>query len=335
MKGFILYFIGFYSTYASPVAMLDDQYYSGTILISENTPGQYGIEDLTREVIFEAPQESDIQLYFHVRNGSADGVKVYTNDSEGIISAGFFKEKHTLFIVHGWRNQYDSPVIEVISKAALDAQDINVFAVDWSKIALLEYQEAVSAVPEVGRLLGELIKRLVANNGLDLASTTVAAHSLGAHVAGIACAHVGSECDVIVGMDPAGPLFSYDKIDERLDPSDAKFVQVIHTSAGLFGFLEPIGHADYFPNGGSDQPGCESDSIGACDHGRAFLYYAESLTTGDFTAVKCGNYTDYENGKCAGQSKSFLGQYQVDKSARGIYFLKTHSSAPYAMGDNS
>ncbi|CAH1154050.1 unnamed protein product [Phaedon cochleariae] len=297
--------------------------------------GQHNIEDVTREVTSEHPQESDIQLYFHVRDGSAEGIEIYTNDSEGIRSAGFSEEKNTLIIIHGWHDQYNSPVIRTVSKAALEVQDFNVFAVDWSKIASKDFEVVFPVVPEVGRLLGKLIKRLVDNNGLSLARTTVAGHSLGSHVAGAACAHVGSECDVIIGMDPAGAQFFYDNIENRLNTSDAKFVQVIHTNAGLLGFSQAIGHADYFLNGGSDQPGCESDTSGWCSHNRAFFYYAESLTTGDFVALKCDNNTDYENGRCNGQSKSFMGQYQVDKSARGNYFLKTHSSPPYAVGDNN
>lgn len=44
--------------------------------------------------------------------------------------------------------------------------------------------------------------------------------------------------------------------DARLDPSDAQFVQVIHSCAGVLGFNRNIGHVDYWPNGGSNQPGC-------------------------------------------------------------------------------
>lgn len=34
------------------------------------------------------------------------------------------------------------------------------------------------------------------------------------------------------GLDPAGPLFQYTPTMVRLDPSDAKFVDIIHTHAG-------------------------------------------------------------------------------------------------------
>jgi len=42
-----------------------------------------------------------------------------------------------------------------------------------------------------------------------------------------------------------------------LDPTDAQFVDVIHTSGPVFGFLAPLGHADFYPNNGKiPQPGC-------------------------------------------------------------------------------
>lgn len=58
------------------------------------------------------------------------------------------------------------------------------------------------------------------------------------------------------GLDPAGPFFSYTDPAVRLDPGDAKNVDVIHTDAGLLGTSQNVGHIDFFPNGGSRQPGC-------------------------------------------------------------------------------
>lgn len=58
-------------------------------------------------------------------------------------------------------------------------------------------------------------------------------------------------------MDPAGPLFKKWPKSLKLDASDAEFVDVIHTDAGIFGYPTPIGHVDFWPNQGiSPQPGC-------------------------------------------------------------------------------
>ena len=68
---------------------------------------------------------------------------------------------------------------------------------------------------------------------------------------------------LFIGLDPAGPLFTnVGDARFRLDKSDAKYVDVIHTDmppkGGLLGFgmRKEAGHADFFPNGGVRQPGC-------------------------------------------------------------------------------
>lgn len=65
----------------------------------------------------------------------------------------------------------------------------------------------------------------------------------------------------ITGLDPAEPHFSKTQPPVRLDRSAAQYVDVIHTDATQFirgglGMTENIGHVDYYPNGGYDQPGC-------------------------------------------------------------------------------
>ena len=63
----------------------------------------------------------------------------------------------------------------------------------------------------------------------------------------------------MTGLDPAYPGFSIDNTDARLDVTDAQFVDVIHTNSALLfeggvGFPTSIGHADFWPNGGTTQP---------------------------------------------------------------------------------
>lgn len=63
-------------------------------------------------------------------------------------------------------------------------------------------------------------------------------------------------------LDPAFPGFMTPDTNIRLSSSDAKFVDVIHTDGGFFGFPYSIGHADFFPNGGiAVQPGCVQEEI--------------------------------------------------------------------------
>ena len=64
-------------------------------------------------------------------------------------------------------------------------------------------------------------------------------------------------------MDPASPYYENKHPDRRIDPTDAEFVDVMHTDGKTlivngFGTTQEMGHVDFFPNGGFDQVGCGS-----------------------------------------------------------------------------
>lgn len=54
----------------------------------------------------------------------------------------------------------------------------------------------------------------------------------------------------------------------RLDKSDAKYVDVIHSDIETsnsandgFGMRQKLGHVDFYPNGGREQSGCEEEKV--------------------------------------------------------------------------
>lgn len=65
------------------------------------------------------------------------------------------------------------------------------------------------------------------------------------------------------GLDPAAVLFNANESEYCLSSNDANYVQVIHTDIDdgklAFGIDQPLGHADFYPNGGHLQPGCLND----------------------------------------------------------------------------
>lgn len=63
---------------------------------------------------------------------------------------------------------------------------------------------------------------------------------------------------VFKGLDPGGAYFQCMPANQTLDPSDATFVDIVHTNQGEFGYNGRIGHVDFYINGGGPkQPGCE------------------------------------------------------------------------------
>ena len=57
----------------------------------------------------------------------------------------------------------------------------------------------------------------------------------------------------------AGPFLNFVGLDGRIDKTDAKFVDIIHTDSTLFGTTESLGHVDFFVNGGNgvnQEPNC-------------------------------------------------------------------------------
>ena len=80
-------------------------------------------------------------------------------------------------------------------------------------------------------------------------------HSLGAHV----CGYAGKEVKLkrISGLDPAGPRFMLSNQGQRIDKNDAELVDIIYTDAGKLSLGSSVGHMNFFPNSGSNQPGCE------------------------------------------------------------------------------
>ena len=87
------------------------------------------------------------------------------------------------------------------------------------------------------------------------------------------------------------------------------------------GILKPIGHLDFYPNNGTDQPHCHlPDSnlnpaeASVCDHIAAYQYFIQvcfsllrtilkfiqsANRNSNQLAIKCSSYSDYLNGKCA------------------------------------
>lgn len=128
----------------------------------------------------------------------------------------------------------------------------------------------------------------------------------------------------ISGLNPSGPVpFEHLPPDQRLDRTDATFVDIIHTddvsksiSPAKKGTAVAIGDVDFYPNGGILQPGCSLDDLDdlfkkmikdgvrelrSCSPYRAIDYYIESIANSSkclHMAYECSSYEDFKAGHC-------------------------------------
>lgn len=193
---------------------------------------------------------------------------------------------------------------------------------------------------QVGASVAELIDFLVENRGLQLSGLLVVGHSLGAHIVGVAGQTLRSgKLPIIVGLDPAYPLFSRKNVSNRLSADDAEYVQVIHTNGGHLSIPYPVGDADFYPNWGRDQPGCGGTKTDVCSHGRAHKLYIESLSNDSvFMGLACGSYEEMEEEQCSTSAGMPAVMGTADpvtlRKARGVYYLRTNQQPPYAINSS-
>lgn len=130
------------------------------------------------------------------------------------------------------------------------------------------------------------------------------------------------------------PLYITAGIADKLDPTDAEFVDVIHTNALVQGKLEQCGHVDFYMNGGIMQTGCyaESNPFG-CSHQRAPTYFMESIRSfKGFWGWACSSYLNYLLGLCPPTNYLIEAGENVKRSSKGMHLIQTNEAFPFAMG---
>ncbi|KAJ8928227.1 hypothetical protein NQ314_019174 [Rhamnusium bicolor] len=267
---------------------------------------------------------------------------------------GFNKTLPTKVLIHGFGSDCSYIWVYEIRSALMAVEEVNIICVDWSNGATLpNYVKASANTRLVGKQLSLLLRGLVEKNGLSLRNTHLIGFSLGAHIAGFAGADLGN-LSRITGLDPAGPLFESQDSRARLDQNDAAFVDVIHSNGenlilGGLGSSQPMGHVDFYPNGGRMQKGCSHLFVGAvsdiiwsstvegrslCNHRRAYKFFIDSVSPRcHFPAFPCESYEDFLTGKCFPCTDERvcgnMGYYADRSKGRGQLYLITRDEEPF------
>ncbi|XP_055914347.1 pancreatic triacylglycerol lipase [Eupeodes corollae] len=241
--------------------------------------------------------------------------------------------------LHGWesRSQDNIWMLDIL-KTWSKRENINVCIVDWGGLSKADYMKVASNIFDVGLTVASVIESLERTKLFDRSNITLTGYSLGAHAAGFAGQRLGGQVDHIIGLDPAGPMFTVPAdvgSKYRLDESDGRFVQVIHTTGGVLGVMAKSGHADFYPNGGvSPQTNCafpfreSTSSRVVCSHYTAVKYFTYSMDKDlSYVGYQCNNYGMFLFGKCRSNAKGIFGIHT--KRLSGRFYFRTNKDAPY------
>ncbi|CAF3787097.1 unnamed protein product [Adineta steineri] len=301
----------------------------------------------------DRPDVIGTTYYVYTRETRKTRIEISRHTSLGPWNAS----KPTKFFIHGFLDSTNKPWWVDMKNAILEVEDVNVIMVDWSKANGFPYEKASANTQVVGAEVALFIKYFISEHGCKATDFHVIGHSLGGQTAGYVGANI-SGLGRITGLDPAGPYFENTDPKVRLDPTDALFVDVIHTDGshnlllGL-GSLQRMGHVDFFPNGGYDQPKCPKTSgklihlilqlgtmnvegfmeTSLCSHLAAVYFFTDTIRNQcSYTGYSCSNFDDFNNGKCSlecnGNDRQCnrMGYWTSSTAGKGDLYLKTQDA---------
>ena len=249
-----------------------------------------------------------------------------------------FIEREVIAVVHGWITDSEADWMQE-ARRVYKTRNVNYVMVDWRQGAWAAYDQAVADTQITGRAIAYAFNEL-AQQG-HRGPFKCVGHSLGGHICSWAAKYANEMTrsgqwqftfEHITGLDPAGPGFMRPK-EGRIDYTDAPFVDTIITS--LTGLQVPVGHANFFVNGGRHQPQCVNGADD-CEHMEAAWVWIDSIKN-DAKCVfhRCTDYQAHLNGHCDScddhtDSCNVLGIDAAPSPPETSYFATTIAETPQA-----
>nr|XP_034833550.1 LOW QUALITY PROTEIN: pancreatic lipase-related protein 2-like [Maniola hyperantus] len=250
---------------------------------------------------------------------------IINGDASSILNSNYDANKPLKVLAHGWNRNGHAQSNTMVTSAYLETSDVNIIVLDWRVAASGDYVSAALRVPATGRALGNFLQWFLGHGGGDWNNLHLVGYSFGAHIMGTAGRVLGGRPIRVTGLDPAGPFWSGHS--HGLKTAAGQYVEVIHTNIMVRGITEPIGHTDFYPNGGRSQPGC-APTVPTCSHARSYKYFSSSVRTDHFKARRCSGLLQAIQNICDG-SELNMGNGNLNKNGSGIYALTTGSSWPF------
>lgn len=283
-----------------------------------------------------------IKFYLFTRRTQQNPELIDVLNPESLYNTHWNPKHPVKIVIHGFgggRNLSPSPDMR---KAYFARGNYNIIIVDYGSAVTEPCLSQIEWAPRFGSLcVSQLVKYITHHpRGVPPDSMHLIGYSVGAHIAGLVANYLTPEegkLGRITGLDPTIFFYAGTNNSRDLDTTDAHFVDIIHTGAGILGQWSASGHADFYVNGGTSQPGCASSTIFqtlACDHTKVTPYFIESINSEKgFWAGPCTTLVSYLLGWCEPKDSDYvlMGEH-LSHRARGVFYVTTNSKPPYARG---
>lgn len=269
----------------------------------------------------EVNSSEDVEFRLYSINNIDEDYLNITPESLG--NFNYNKEYNYIFLLHGFgENSFNNDWYPRTIKKFLMKKDFVVVAAGYQNILKDNYNKSIDMIPEIGQRVAEIMIAMSKTKQISSEKFELIGYALGSHIAGSSgryfTKNTNQKIKRIYAMDP-------DVIGEdnknNLQESDATQVVVMHTSKQ--GIQKPIGHVDFYPNGGLSHQQCQQHL--PLDDRKMGLYYFICSIIKDcrMYGTKCDNIDLYKTYKCAGHPQAKMGYGIDDDVEPGKYYLFT------------
>jgi hypothetical protein len=195
-----------------------------------------GQKDSKNDISFRLYELSDDSKYQAFGYDKLEEIKISPN-------------KPTKISIHG--NGGDFDIDHMFADAYFSAgEDVNLVGVDWRVLS----DKIKFRAPTAGEAVADMIAHLIDQGQTTLDNIHLICFSWGCQVSGWASRYLRERGIGLIprlsATDPGKNAFDKKKPNERMSSDDAQLVDVIHSNTGNLGWEWPVGHVDFYPNGG-------------------------------------------------------------------------------------
>ncbi|XP_028664828.1 phospholipase A1 member A-like [Erpetoichthys calabaricus] len=273
-------------------------------------------ESHLRCVDFQNVTPESLQIHIIGFSSTDPHCTVRVNASDVLTGHQWDPHLPTVIIIHGRRPPFVRPRwVGVMARELLAAHHINILVVDW---LAPRRQNLVTVASRAGAQLARTLSAMQ-EEGASMASLHLIGFGTGAHIAGSAGAHLQGDVGRITGLDPFRPSFRHTGAGQRLDYTDAQFVDIVHTNfkanepVAALGTRQPMGHVDFYVGKGHRLPGCPRglharEHFVLCDHQMSHSLFTHSIRAHcPLLAFPCHSLDAFWRGRCVDCQVSGLG----------------------------